>query len=151
MADVIESPLISVLRREEAELAAKNAQLATTLDTRHPARQAVREEMAKLETQIQDQIGRIVRSLENDIAVASAEVQRLGGEMRTAKEQNARDNEAAVQLLELDREAAAKRYLYEHLLRRYEEIVGQDGRSEEHTSELQSLMRISSAVFCLKN
>src|SRR3546814_3619415 len=27
---------------------------------------------------------------------------------------------------------------------------GQDARSEEHTSELQSLMRISYAVFCLK-
>src|SRR3546814_6843720 len=27
---------------------------------------------------------------------------------------------------------------------------GGDGRSEEHTSELQSLMRISYAVFCLK-
>src|SRR3546814_3155864 len=27
---------------------------------------------------------------------------------------------------------------------------GPDGRSEEHTSELQSLMRISYAVFCLK-
>src|SRR3546814_1131557 len=27
---------------------------------------------------------------------------------------------------------------------------GKDGRSEEHTSELQSLMRISYAVFCLK-
>src|SRR3546814_17223177 len=27
---------------------------------------------------------------------------------------------------------------------------GQDHRSEEHTSELQSLMRISYAVFCLK-
>src|SRR3546814_5198230 len=26
-----------------------------------------------------------------------------------------------------------------------------EGRSEEHTSELQSLMRISNAVFCLKN
>src|SRR3546814_9011404 len=26
-----------------------------------------------------------------------------------------------------------------------------NGRSEEHTSELQSLMRISYAVFCLKN
>src|SRR3546814_1829539 len=26
-----------------------------------------------------------------------------------------------------------------------------DGRSDEHTSELQSLMRISYAVFCLKN
>src|SRR3546814_4773888 len=28
--------------------------------------------------------------------------------------------------------------------------AGEDDRSEEHTSELQSLMRISSAVFCLK-
>src|SRR3546814_6504889 len=29
-------------------------------------------------------------------------------------------------------------------------IAAQDRRSEEHTSELQSLMRISYAVFCLK-
>src|SRR3546814_6665916 len=29
-------------------------------------------------------------------------------------------------------------------------ILNKDGRSEEHTSELQSLMRISYAVFCLK-
>src|SRR3546814_3800713 len=29
-------------------------------------------------------------------------------------------------------------------------LRAQDGRSEEHTSELQSLMRISYAVFCLK-
>src|SRR3546814_1245884 len=28
--------------------------------------------------------------------------------------------------------------------------AGRQGRSEEHTSELQSLMRISYAVFCLK-
>src|SRR3546814_10075260 len=32
---------------------------------------------------------------------------------------------------------------------RHHEILGL-GRSEEHTSELQSLMRISYAVFCLK-
>src|SRR3546814_2752480 len=30
-------------------------------------------------------------------------------------------------------------------------LLGDDRRSEEHTSELQSLMRISYAVFCLKN
>src|SRR3546814_4344374 len=29
-------------------------------------------------------------------------------------------------------------------------VLGVTGRSEEHTSELQSLMRISYAVFCLK-
>src|SRR3546814_10108116 len=30
-------------------------------------------------------------------------------------------------------------------------IFASNGRSEEHTSELQSLMRISYAVFCLQN
>src|SRR3546814_988137 len=32
----------------------------------------------------------------------------------------------------------------------HSQAKGRDGRSEEHTSELQSLMRISYAVFCLK-
>src|SRR3546814_6847396 len=42
----------------------------------------------------------------------------------------------------LARQAASARLLW---------IAGNhDGRSEEHTSELQSLMRISYAVFCLK-
>src|SRR3546814_3882167 len=34
--------------------------------------------------------------------------------------------------------------------RRVCRVLGQHRRSEEHTSELQSLMRISYAVFCLK-
>src|SRR3546814_3671342 len=42
-----------------------------------------------------------------------------------------------------------------YVLRRYENLfkageINVLGRSEEHTSELQSLMRISYAVFCLK-
>src|SRR3546814_7518539 len=39
------------------------------------------------------------------------------------------------------------------LVQGFQQIEGDDGRllrSEEHTSELQSLMRISYAVFCLK-
>src|SRR3546814_3407155 len=40
------------------------------------------------------------------------------------------------------------RDVVEHGQRR--EVVAATGRSEEHTSELQSLMRISYAVFCLK-
>src|SRR3546814_7140673 len=37
------------------------------------------------------------------------------------------------------------------ILAAVEEARGADARSEEHTSELQSLMRISYAVFCLNN
>src|SRR3546814_7163029 len=38
----------------------------------------------------------------------------------------------------------------EQIVRGLEKIYADKGRSEEHTSELQSLMRISYAVFCLK-
>src|SRR3546814_3754981 len=37
-----------------------------------------------------------------------------------------------------------------HLVKDTPRVMGFIGRSEEHTSELQSLMRISYAVFCLK-
>src|SRR3546814_9280413 len=39
---------------------------------------------------------------------------------------------------------------FEDQTRGYLTAGGMSGRSEEHTSELQSLMRISYAVFCLK-
>src|SRR3546814_6242220 len=54
-------------------------------------------------------------------------------------------------LFRSDREKAAWRVRHEIGERRH--LAGEqkgDGRSEEHTSELQSLMRISYAVFCLK-
>src|SRR3546814_7195624 len=56
------------------------------------------------------------------------------------------------------RVAAPERLLRHFQLQRQRQVVGGRGRqgahfaarSEEHTSELQSLMRISYAVFCLK-
>src|SRR3546814_8719590 len=39
---------------------------------------------------------------------------------------------------------------YPKFLARAEQLCDEEQRSEEHTSELQSLMRISYAVFCLK-
>src|SRR3546814_5834265 len=50
------------------------------------------------------------------------------------------------------RRDVAARYLSESdlPLTRISSLLGYSERSEEHTSELQSLMRISYAVFCLK-
>src|SRR3546814_2188841 len=87
--------------------------------------------------------GRLARG-----AVAAEAHLRLGG---IADAQIARDELAAIVIQ--DRPGAAVRaaggrgFLPAHQL-----VLADDGpiRSEEHTSELQSLMRISYAVFCLK-
>src|SRR3546814_1280944 len=50
----------------------------------------------------------------------------------------------------LSRCALGKRKARNHLWRGRNNSLHLCGRSEEHTSELQSLMRISYAVFCLK-
>src|SRR3546814_8922829 len=47
-------------------------------------------------------------------------------------------------------ELAAGRITDYHRRQEPEDLDYRDARSEEHTSELQSLMRISYAVFCLK-
>src|SRR3546814_5194569 len=68
--------------------------------------------------------------------------------MRTAREQEALTIRAQgakqAQIIRAEADADASRI--------YAESFGKDPdfRSEEHTSELQSLMRISYAVFCLK-
>src|SRR3546814_4355977 len=47
-----------------------------------------------------------------------------------------------------EREHPSARLRHDHEAHRHSQT--QEARSEEHTSELQSLMRISYAVFCLK-
>src|SRR3546814_2621632 len=56
--------------------------------------------------------------------------------------------EDAVKRSMLTRDEAEQAKAYDDA--RYEVILTDDFRSEEHTSELQSLMRISYAVVCLK-
>src|SRR3546814_3144282 len=61
------------------------------------------------------------------------------------------DREALIEELRKERDDAARRIDEAHHVEAQAiEAVAEWIRSEEHTSELQSLMRISYAVFCLK-
>src|SRR3546814_4283570 len=63
------------------------------------------------------------------------------------RRQLATDDGVVVQRVALDRDAVAVAF---EVVQLHEFAGDQVLRSEEHTSELQSLMRISYAVFCLK-
>src|SRR3546814_2103722 len=70
----------------------------------------------------------------DQFASAAVEVQKIGNDTAVAEDAKQEKMAAAVQSSGLSAE-------------RFNQIAQ---RSEEHTSELQSLMRISYAVFCLK-
>src|SRR3546814_3663193 len=71
----------------------------------------------------------------------------IGGNLLSALRQRLQQASVARQLTALD-----DRMLADIGLERWQigEVAHRVSRSEEHTSELQSLMRISYAVFCLK-
>src|SRR3546814_4655430 len=72
----------------------------------------------------------------------------LGQEV--SKQQQSSDWGAA-ELSDAQRDYAASDVRFLHAMKEILDVrLAREGRSEEHTSELQSLMRISYAVFCLK-
>src|SRR3546814_7229357 len=72
----------------------------------------------------------------------------LSGERRTGR--GAFDQGVAIGVRAGDGEHRRSRPCRDHVSGHVERGYAAGGRSEEHTSELQSLMRISYAVFCLK-
>src|SRR3546814_9747300 len=97
----------------------------------------------------------IIRYLGNNGAIVSGQVLYKGRDMATLSAEELRQlrgNEIAMVYQEpmaaLNPAMTLGRQLMEVPL--CHENIGEKARSEEHTSELQSLMRISYAVFCLK-
>src|SRR3546814_10209066 len=88
---------------------------------------------------VAQQIGRGLRDQETYLRArraAEGAAQQIGDEARGA-------------LCGLERDVTRKAVAHDHVDLAARQPVALD-RSEEHTSELQSLMRISYAVFCLK-
>src|SRR3546814_3363312 len=77
------------------------------------------------------------------LAVAAAAAERVAGRRRSGAD-------GAVRAVRAGLAAGAVEHVPDQPLRSVRPAPGLAPRSEEHTSELQSLMRISYAVFCLK-
>src|SRR3546814_7865656 len=94
-------------------------------------------------------IRRPPRSTRTDTLFPYTTLFRSGHADRLAERGIARQRDLQLAMLVADQPLLAPR-LFPCRVRRAARGAGDLGRSEEHTSELQSLMRISYAVFCLK-
>jgi capsular exopolysaccharide synthesis family protein len=83
--------------------------------------QKVRAEVAETQAQLAEEITRQVANLRNEYVVAERNEMQMRQSLTTLKEQEAATKEASVQLLELQREAATSKQIYESLLARYKQ------------------------------
>ncbi len=125
ISGVINSESIVRLRTQEADIARRQADLEQRYLDNHPAVQNVRAERRDVERQIQSEISRVSASVRNDVDVARARLATLQENLNEVRGQLEGNNSTAVQLRQLERDAAATRTVYESFLQRFQELIDQ--------------------------
>ncbi len=120
-SDVVDSPLMQGLRERRTDLSASLAQLATSLGPRHPEIVELRSEIASVNEQIQAELQRHISDLTNQQSVLQARIRSLETSRQDFQTDRVRENEAQVQIAQLETRAESLRTLYENLLSRFQQ------------------------------
>jgi len=127
IAEVVGSPLIAKLREQEMLLVQREGELATTYGPQHPRIEEVHREQREVAAGINAEVNRIARSLENELAVVMTRERKLVEELEGIRAKRSLEDQMEVRLRQLEREAAAKRIVYEGFLSRQQELKAREG------------------------
>lgn len=130
IAEVLGSSVILELRSQQAEVARREADLSGRYGPRHPQMINVQREMADINQQIEDEIQRIVASLQNEVNVSTQGVRSIESSLASARRDLADSNSSVVRLRELEREAEASRALFESFLARSRQTIEAEALTE---------------------
>ena len=125
VADVVQSQTISTLRGKEADLARQQADLSSKYGPRHPSILNIDAQRKDIQRQIGSEVQRIVGSIQNEATIAQSRVDALQNSLNELKGTASENNQALVQLRELEREADANKTIYESFLNRFKETSQQ--------------------------
>ncbi len=123
IAEVLESRVVIELRRQQADVIRRRAELSTRYKPNHPQMIEVTRELEDLEAQIRNAVGSIVDNLANEVDVARAKKRSLAKTLRERNAELAAKAPFIATLEELKREAESTRTVYETLLTRFNERV----------------------------
>ena len=144
LAEALQSQTIAGLRTQLAEAARAEAESHALYGDRHPSRVAARAQLEGVRRQIDNELTRIVAGVRSDYQVASDRERSLERELTNLKEKFGETSQANVRLHELEREAQARRALFEQFLNRAKET------SEQQSLQIADARIISPALVPLK-
>lgn len=125
-AQVLASPAIQQLKLQEATLLQKRAELSTRYRAEYPTMINLQAQINDVKRKIQQEINNVVGSMKSDVAAARSRVYALQASIRRLQQSAAVQDEAGVQLRQLQREADANRTLYENFLNRFKQTSAQE-------------------------
>ena len=114
--EALNSPVISRLRGDYARISGQAASLAETLGPRHPRLLAAKAQAARIRKLIRNELTRLARSIRAERDAAIAEVEAIRKNLDRVRDKATLTNEARVRLRALEREAQARRKVFENFL-----------------------------------
>ena len=124
-ADAVQTPTMVALRTQYGMLKQQDDANATMYGPLHPNRASGERQLAGLQQQIAAEASRAVQTAKLELDQAKRTVAELGTQTDAARTTVAADDQAQVQLRELDRDAKAKAAVYEAFLARAKEVAEQ--------------------------
>jgi|GEM_PF-2346419 len=118
LPESVDSPLVQQLQGQLAVANARVASLSTTAMEGNPDLIAARAEVARLQSHIASEVGKLGGSIENQMASARARVESIKASMASLQVQVAGESKASVTLRQLEAEATAARVVYQDYLGR---------------------------------
>ncbi len=137
----LQSGTVAQLRAREAELTGEVARLENRFGDEHPELRRARRELVDIRSQIQQQIDRVMSSLESDVQAARSRLASLEASQRRAQGSLASNNAAQAGYLQLERDAKAARQIYDTFLARAQDVEAQSGLIRPDAS-IETLARV---------
>ncbi|MFO6448765.1 GumC family protein [Erythrobacter sp. NE805] len=137
----LNSGTVAALRAREAELAGEVARLSARLGPQHPELIRAKADLADVRAQVQQQIDRVLSSLEADVQAARSRLQSLEASQGRARGSLASNNAAQAGFLQLERDAKAARQIYDTFLARAQDVEAQAGLIRPDAS-IETLARV---------
>ena len=129
-AGAMNSDVIKNLRAQKAQISQQAADLETKYGPKHPDVIKIQRQLADIDTQIKQELSRVVSNLQTEDQVARQRAGSIQASLNRTKGTLAGNNQSSVELAELQRKADAASTLYNSLLNRAKETSTDQGTEQ---------------------
>jgi succinoglycan biosynthesis transport protein ExoP len=121
LSQIIDNPTIQGLRKQITTLESQDAHLGTKFKPNYRGRTSIQQELDEAKARLDQEIKRVVSTIEKDYGAAKARQQALMAETEKARRAALDLQEKAVEYAVLEREVASNRALYEAVFKKTKE------------------------------